>query len=304
MAMGPEERDRLRAAVDAVAALRRGECLRLPNLPDCGTPEIDVLYHECARMLSSFSEADGFLRALAKGDLDTSPPPKNHLISPFKELHANLRHLVWQTEQVAGGDLNQRVDFLGTFSTAFNSMVESLREKRRVEERLQQMAITDELTGIFNRRHLIERMELEFYSAYRYDVPVSVVMIDIDHFKAINDHYGHQVGDRALTEVARKVRGCLRKSDILGRYGGEEFAAVLPHTRQQDAMTVGENMRVRVEGLRLEDVHDLRVTISGGVAGIPDCSPTSLDDLVRMADSALYQAKTGGRNTVVGEPSP
>ncbi len=170
----------------------------------------------------------------------------------------------------------------------------TLKEK----ERLGEMAIRDQLTTLYNHNFFYNRLDEEFERAVRYNVPLSILMMDIDDFKRINDSYGHRVGDHVLKELARIIKKMVRKSDILARYGGEEFALILPHTGLKGAVEEAERIRKIVEshsyaGLKLE-----QVTMSIGVASYPKEGVKNSGDLVNLADNALYMAKAEGKNRV------
>ena len=161
-------------------------------------------------------------------------------------------------------------------------------------------AITDGLTGFRNKRYGLSRLEEIVYKARRYSQPVSLTMLDIDHFKRINDTLGHPAGDRVLKEVSRRLRNMARKSDILVRYGGEEFLLILPHTEAASLETIGEKFRDCIAGKPI--VHDnegntVAVTISVGLTELR--AEDDIEGLIERADRALYQAKTGGRNRAV-----
>ncbi|MCC6332635.1 MAG: sensor domain-containing diguanylate cyclase [Myxococcales bacterium] len=172
-----------------------------------------------------------------------------------------------------------------------------LTEQKRVEERLRELATTDALTGAHNRRHFFELAEAELARAGRYRHSLCVGMLDLDHFKAVNDRFGHQVGDEALQLVVAAARAQLRKPDVVGRYGGEEFALMLPETSLDDAAEVLERTRQAVEAIVLvsagEQVH---LTVSAGVVAWK--VGERIDETLHRADDALYQAKQG-RNRVV-----
>ncbi len=174
-------------------------------------------------------------------------------------------------------------------------------------EHLRQLATTDTLTGIANRRHLLDVAVREFSRARRYEHPLSVLIVDIDRFKSINDRWGHASGDRVIQEMARILQTVARDLDVSGRLGGEEFVVVLPETDLQGAQTIAERLRSAVE--TTEQVHTgngkaLRFTVSIGVAAL-DVADASFQATLERADTALYQAKTAGRNrVVVAEPSP
>jgi len=165
----------------------------------------------------------------------------------------------------------------------------------RLFQRLQQQALTDPLTGCFNRRFLQMQLEREVQLAARSRQSVSVLMLDIDHFKRVNDNHGHDAGDEALRLIAGALRSELRGVDTCARYGGEEFAIVLPQADAEGALTVAERLRERVAELRIPTVG--HVTASLGLATFPT-HVQSRDLLVTAADRALYRAKREGRNRV------
>lgn len=171
------------------------------------------------------------------------------------------------------------------------------------EDQFRRLAVRDGLTGLFNRRYFLEQFEAEFDRSRRHGHPLSFLIIDVDHFKKINDHHGHQTGDRALIEVARTLELAVRKSDLVARYGGEEFVVLLPETGTDGACEVGERCRQEIEKLEIAgaDASAFSVTISLGLAQYPAHSAGTgrIDDLVHQADQALYQAKQSGRNRLV-----
>ncbi len=172
-------------------------------------------------------------------------------------------------------------------------------ERKNLE--LEKLSHTDGLTKINNRRHFVELLELEYARAERYKAPLSYLMIDIDHFKQVNDTYGHHIGDAVLIEVSKALSSNLRAIDIIGRYGGEEFGIILPGTDPEGSMIVAERNRVRVERLRIdipEMQKELQVTVSIGGATYPRQDIKTYEDLVRFADHALYESKGAGRNRV------
>ncbi|MDP2783804.1 MAG: diguanylate cyclase [Sulfurimicrobium sp.] len=166
-------------------------------------------------------------------------------------------------------------------------------------EKVERLSIVDGLTGLYNRRFLSERLEEEYSKAERYETPLSILIMDVDFFKRVNDTFGHQVGDNALIAVARVLQQSVRESDLVGRYGGEEFVVLLPHTDLDKALTVAEKIRLAVSETPIEGMGERRLTISIGVAGFPDTKVADMNELVRKADEALYRAKEGGRNQVV-----
>jgi diguanylate cyclase (GGDEF)-like protein len=164
-------------------------------------------------------------------------------------------------------------------------------------ERLQRVAAIDPLTGLYNRRFGLERLSQEFSRSVRSKEPLGVVLFDIDHFKAVNDTYGHQAGDAVLQSLATNVKSVLREGDTLMRYGGEEFLAVLPGAGEIDVRSLGERIRRVVESsIAVASNVEIRVTVSLGAVSFPSADVTDLDDLIRKADGAMYDAKNSGRN--------
>ncbi|WP_406698947.1 GGDEF domain-containing protein [Singulisphaera sp. Ch08] len=166
-------------------------------------------------------------------------------------------------------------------------------------EELYRMAILDGLTGMHNKRYLLDHLEREIDRSTRYERPLTLILIDVDHFKAINDSMGHLAGDLALRELSHCLRPNLRNYDLLARYGGEEFAAVLSETSRKDAIAIAEQLRRAVENHRFEfEGRAFRVTISLGVATVVRNEPLEPEELIRLADVQLYSAKRAGRNCV------
>lgn len=177
------------------------------------------------------------------------------------------------------------------------------RRQRKLTELLREESRTDHLTGIPNRRCLFEVLENTVAVASRYQQSLSVLALDIDHFKRVNDRYGHGGGDRVLVRVARVLRDELRKADLVGRLGGEEFGVLLPMTPLPAALAIAERLRHTVESLDFGDMYPgLRVTCSIGVADHP--SEDGGDAMLLAADQALYQAKSDGRNRVCAAARP
>ena len=170
----------------------------------------------------------------------------------------------------------------------------------RLQERLKQAALTDGLTGLCSYNHFRELLEREFQRTRRYGGALSLIMLDLDHFKAINDNYGHEVGNRVLKCAARHLRRSVRRSDIVARYGGEEFAVICPETRLEAAVELCERLRTStIEQVRLKDYPRIVVRMSIGVANTEDPRARTLTELVNLGDHALYQAKRSGRDRIV-----
>jgi diguanylate cyclase (GGDEF)-like protein len=246
-----------------------------------------------------------------------------------------LQHLIWQVGLVEKGDFSQRLEHLGEFADAFNSMIDqlnvTLKELRQKEEALRNLADNlrgevdrrnsavealqksesqfkylashDPLTGAMNRRSFMERASLELKNAAALNIPCGISMMDIDFFKNFNDTYGHLAGDEALRHVVRVIGSLLRKNDFLGRYGGEEFVFLFSNADEATGIHIAERVREAIQNspINLEN-GQVTITASFGIAmadyhEIRDDS--YIETLINNADSALYQAKHGGRNKVV-----
>jgi diguanylate cyclase (GGDEF)-like protein len=175
-------------------------------------------------------------------------------------------------------------------------------EQRRIQSILENLATRDSLTNLYNRRHFLTLAEYEWKRALRYGHPFSVLMLDLDDFKQINDRFGHATGDQALIMAAGLIQGALRKIEIAGRYGGDEFAIILPETPTEKGLIVGKRIHDKVIGQSIKTNKGLiNLTVSIGVAGLSDETSDevkSLEELLHRADLALYQAKGSGKNQV------
>lgn len=201
-------------------------------------------------------------------------------------------------------------DEFGELARAVRSFAAGLDSQRRREKELLAQAGTDELTGVANRRAFLERADDEISRALRYGHTLSLVMIDIDHFKQVNDTHGHAAGDAALVRMVEACRPGLREHDVLARLGGEEFVILLPHTDAARAVLVAERLRAAVESAPVDTAAGLfHITISLGSATLhhgdgAGGTADSLSSLLERADKALYRAKRGGRNRVVSGVLP
>ncbi len=173
-------------------------------------------------------------------------------------------------------------------------IIRDITERKEAEHKLREFAEKDALTGTLNRRKFYELLEQEKERAARYGRSLSLIMFDIDHFKAVNDTYGHAAGDRVLKKISSAVTGNIRKSDILGRVGGEEFAVLATETTAESALALAEKIRSAVEAAEHDDAG--RITVSIGVSAYE--TDLTMDEFVRRADKALYTAKNNGRNRV------
>jgi diguanylate cyclase (GGDEF)-like protein len=181
---------------------------------------------------------------------------------------------------------------------------ERTHELAEANARLAQLAVTDGLTGLYNHRHLHERLALEVERSQRSGLPLSLLMLDVDHFKLFNDTFGHPAGDEVLRQLARVLNDARRANDVVARNGGEEFALILVDTAKFTAAKVAERVRERVfahdfaEAAHGSSRAASKITVSLGVATFPD-DGSDAEALVRAADTALYAAKRAGRNRVV-----
>ena len=180
------------------------------------------------------------------------------------------------------------------------AMLRDISERITFQNELTRLASADPLTGQLNRRAFLESFEREWSRAFRYKTGLSLLMFDLDHFKHINDAYGHDVGDLVICRFAELVHSSLRDIDIFGRWGGEEFIAALPHTDIGTARSVAERMRERIAHQQFEaEGHEpFSVTVSIGLADI-GAGGTAHQQMIKFADNALYEAKNAGRNQVV-----
>jgi two-component system cell cycle response regulator len=181
-----------------------------------------------------------------------------------------------------------------------NNEVTMILDNARLYEDANRMAITDGLTRIYNHRFFQELFEKEFKRASRYKTIFSLIMLDIDFFKRVNDTYGHLFGDEILKEMSTLFKGCLRTMDILARYGGEEFAILLPETEIESAVQTAERIRLAVENHDFASSHGnpVKLTVSQGVTAYPSPGIEKRSDIVAKADAALYESKGAGRNCV------
>ncbi len=194
-------------------------------------------------------------------------------------------------------DLNARLEEKVEERTA--DLVAANERLSILNQELEQLSITDSLTQVFNRRFFIERLRQEVKRVNRYGSSLSLLMIDIDHFKSVNDTFGHLAGDAVLSGVAELIREKLRETDILARYGGEEFMLIATPMERDGGVALGERIRALIEGHRFtHDGRSISVTVSIGVSSWKPAMKDDFEELIRLADGALYGAKEEGRNRV------
>lgn len=201
---------------------------------------------------------------------------------------------------VDNDELEARIYAALRSKAARDELRERNRELEQMLQNVEQMAITDALTGLHNRRRFNDALRREWAVGRRYGIPLSCLMLDLDHFKSVNDRFGHGVGDTVLKATAGMLSSGLREVDVVARYGGEEFALLLPHTLKEHATQVAERVlaKLRAHPFEVGGEH-LTVTASIGVSATSDAEAVDGDALVRLADMALYRAKALGRDRVV-----
>jgi len=289
--------DRCRASAPVVSRYRTasgvdvmGACRAVPGLDLVVIQEI-----EATTALASIRELRNTVLLIALGG--------SLLVTGFAwalvvRLIRPIEALIEGARAVSGGDYSHEVkvlsrDELGYLGEVFNEMTRALRA---THGQLEQMTRTDELTGLFNRRHLDAALEAELARALRERAPLGVLMLDLDHFKAFNDRFGHPEGDARLRAVADLLRGQLRPTDTVARYGGEEFTVLLPGSPRDESVRVAERIRRRLGELRTETA-DALTTGSFGLATWPEDGETA-EALIAAADAALYEAKHLGRDRI------
>jgi diguanylate cyclase (GGDEF)-like protein len=207
------------------------------------------------------------------------------------------------TKPFEKGELQARVTVMFKMRTLQEALKRKNSEMEEANQKLALLANQDGLTGIPNRRYVFERLGVEFQRARRLKSPLSLLMIDIDHFKSFNDTYGHLSGDEALKTVAGTIQEGIRNYDMVGRYGGEEFIAFLPETDPEGAVLVAERLRSAVEEGQITPVEGsvdpVTLTVSIGVACWPEVEVDKVSELIQFADAALYRAKAEGRNRCI-----
>ncbi len=278
-------------------------------------PNLSFVYDEDGRYLEILANEASLLRFRAedmKGRLinEVIPPPEAKLMMDAIHLAietGRTQVIEYKIPVLAGGehwfegrvaimekghrDEKNKVVFIAT----------EISDRIKLYQEVQRLATQDPLTGCFNRRHFLNVAAKELQRTVRYGQNLSMLMLDIDHFKAFNDTYGHPTGDKALCELVRLCQSCLRATDVLGRYGGEEFIVLLPEINGEQAVQAGNRLRTRISDIEIETPSGKQsITVSVGAACYdrrrdPDLG---IDELIQRADRALYAAKSDGRNCV------
>jgi diguanylate cyclase (GGDEF)-like protein len=185
--------------------------------------------------------------------------------------------------------------FESTTVKAYQTIMKIRDKEKRYLEELENLSVTDQLTGLHNRRYFDEHFTLEQMKVVRYGNPLCLMMIDIDHFKNVNDKYGHQVGDTVLKEFANLLQKRVRSSDILSRWGGEEFIILLPATDMKSCEVIAEDLRIAVQEFNFTSIKNLTTSI--GISQV-NAKDSNQRKAIHNADTALYQAKENGRNRI------
>ncbi len=235
------------------------------------------------------NEEQVLLKRMASDPLGSEVPVV--IIGDFKNYDEQLELLDRGVSEFASLPLEK-----GALAVKIKSL---LRGNERLD-RMKAQALVDELTGVYNRRYLEGHLGVKFGEAKRYRHPFSFILLDLDHFKKVNDTLGHQFGDLVLRETAGLIRAQMRGEDMLTRYGGEEFAIILPHTDLEGALILAERVRLSVaEYSFVQGENQIRVTVSLGLVAYPDNDFSDTEALIECVDTRLYRAKEAGRNCLI-----
>ena len=219
--------------------------------------------------------------------------PKTMLIEPILYKNVLIGIVLLTASHSFSKNVVDKLSFFSqSLSLAFRNAL--------THNQMQKLAAPDGLTGLYNRRFGMIRLQEEYGRSIRSNIPVSILIFDIDHFKKVNDTYGHLVGDRVLISIARTATVALRMGDVLLRYGGEEFMCILPGASQNDAKQIAERIRIMVmDSVVKNGEQEIKVTISHGTATFPNPNISTTDQFIQVADGAMYTAKETGRNRIV-----
>lgn len=319
----------VKMVTDAMTFASEGDLSQ--NVPVFGQDEISTMAQSFNRMIEKLlvshkglesehnklstiilSTREGVVATNSQGEVVLVNPAAEHLLGKSAQeiIEGGFYNLLDNPEVIKENlstDISTEITWLDNIISLYASTIYDdegvavgsaalLREvtaERKMEHELRRLSITDELTGLYNRRYLDTLLNDEISRAARYNVPLSILFFDIDHFKKFNDQHGHDQGDRVLQAVAKQCLEVLRETDKCCRYGGEEFLVILANTRLDLAFIAAERLRVAIETMRVDG---LQVTISVGVSEFPNHNPVNIDTFTASADKALYAAKDGGRN--------
>lgn len=290
-------------------------CTSIVELAEEGIVVIDksqniVLYNDGARRIFGYTEHEAVGQ-----NLDLLIPERFHLqhgmmVEEFGAGHTVTKHMGARARQIFGrrkdgGEFVASVQIMKIGAPAkggpgkyYAAIVRDISENKKTEEELLRLAATDPLTGAFNRREFTAIADREALRSSRYHHPLSILILDLDHFKKLNDTYGHAAGDKALQRFTTLCCNALRNVDIFGRWGGEEFVALLPETDIEGAAIIAERLRkIVADNVLVYNEHKISFTVSIGIAQYKDAE-TSIDAPLGRADSAVYDAKKAGRNRI------
>ncbi len=242
-----------------------------------------------------------FIDAIHKGSIKILFDALSALVQGMDFFEADIRINTFKGNRC---DCLLRVSVPKDSQESLSRFIVSLQDitaRKAMEQYLRKMAQLDGLTKLFNHYAIIERLEEELNRAKRYGLELSCLMIDVDHFKLINDQFGHQKGDQILRQVARLIKEKLRKSDVLGRYGGDEFFIILPETRPKSAIVPATRIQQAFKNKMSRYSSHLGIanTLSVGISGYPAKGINDFKDMIEVADKAMYQAKSSGRYRIV-----
>ena len=234
-----------------------------------------------AKCISEYRE---FANALAKGDLNVSlPPAENELVSPLKSLHANLKHLAWQSQQVSKGDYKQRVDFMGEFADAFNLMINNLSDRQK---ELENCAYRDVMTCTYNRFYGMQTLD-EWLDGNK---QFALIFVDLDNLKYVNDKYGHSEGDEYIIRAAKHLQ-LFSENSVVCRIGGDEYMVLAPDTDYDEACCRMESIEYNIQNEEYLNGKDYYYSISHGIVVVEAGSGLSSSEVLSIADDRMYEHK-------------
>jgi two-component system, cell cycle response regulator len=247
------------------------------------------------RNIQSLVEAYGLSGQIDTDEIATSVVEQTHHIFPVFQIKAKAPEEYFYILESA------RLQLIHLS----NNIVKQVMSQQKEIDTLKTQVTIDGMTGLINHRHFLDVLTQEISYSLRYNKHLSLIFCDIDHFKSVNDLYGHLTGDKVLVEIAQTLKYLTRESDKLSRYGGEEFAILLPETVLESAMMMAERIRKAISSLNIMcDDHLVKVTMSFGISTLMKKQPNNTDDLIKRADHALYQAKSRGRNKCCSYDNP
>lgn len=281
---------------DATVVDKTIELFKYPELHHAMASQKKIVVNDAL----TAERAEPFAEELRKAGINSL------VVLPIVLFDQHVGSLLLRAARFQGNFSPREVSFFEIVAEAASNALERAQLFESIQvanERLERLAITDGLTGLYNHRHFREHLEQEFDRASRYKLPLSCLIFDVDDFKKLNDTFGHLAGDNVLKEIASRTMRCVRKSDLVARYGGEEFVVIMPQTAREGAEVEGERIRDIIGGTPFADISGgTQVTISGGISVLDHDTMLNAEDLLRAADLALYEAKRNGKNRVAIAP--